>query len=352
MVSPTEHDSRPETGSAESDEALMQRLFAIGGARQSPDPAALRRAEETFRAALAPVVQRGKRKRIFMTVSIAASLLAAVGLGFVYTQQHASVATDVPVASFVRSDGPVEVIGGSRAKSKAVYIGESVMTGDTGRASLRYHGSDIRLDVATTVRFDPARLVLERGALYVDTDAREPGEPPVVVETRFGMLGHTGTQFLARLDFDQLTVGVREGTVFVKSGSGRRDMTARPHEAYVAQVDPFGEIQIHTAAPFGGMWSWVTETSPGFTSDGKSVDSYLDWLGREYGYSIEYGDAATAARAKATLLHGDLNGMSVADAFATVSATTRLAVDLDATGVVRVSSEGDHDAHPRNDGQQ
>jgi hypothetical protein len=352
MVSRTEHDSQPDPGSTESDEALMQRLFAIGGARQTPDPAALRRAEETFRSALAPVVQRRKRKRTFMTISIAASLFVAVGLGFVYTQQQSSVAADVPVASFVRSDGPVEVIGGSRAKSKAIYVGESVMTGDTGRASLRYHGSDVRLDVATTVRFDPARLVLERGGLYVDTDAREAGAPPVVVETRFGMLGHTGTQFIARLDTNLLTVGVREGTVFVKSSAGRRDMTARPHEAYVAQVDPFGEIQIHAAAPFGGLWSWVPETSPGFTSDGKSVDAYLDWLGREYGYSIEYGDAATESRAKATLLRGDLNGMTVADAFATVSATTRLAIDLDTVGVVRVSSEGDHDAHPGNDGQQ
>src|SRR5512147_925582 len=125
MVSPTEHDSQPDRDPAESDEALMQRLFTIGGARQTPDPAALQRAEDTFRSALAPVVQRGKRKRTVMTISIAASLLAAVGLGFLYTQQQSSVATDVPVASFVRSDGPVEVIGGSRAKSKAVYVGES-----------------------------------------------------------------------------------------------------------------------------------------------------------------------------------------------------------------------------------
>jgi ferric-dicitrate binding protein FerR (iron transport regulator) len=352
MVSPTERDSQADSGDTESDEALMQRLFAIGGARQTADQASLRRAEEAFRSALAPVVQRRKRKRTVITISIAASLVAAVGLGFVYTQQQSWVATDVPVASFVRSDGPVEVIGGNRAKSKSVYIGESVMTGDSGRASLRYHGSDVRLDVATTVRFDPARLVLERGALYVDTDAREASEPPVVIETRFGMVGHTGTQFIARLDTNLLTVGVREGTVFVKSGSGRRDMTAQPHEAYVAQVDPFGEIQIHPAAPFGGLWAWVPETSPEFTSDGKSVDAYLDWLGREYGYSIEYGDAATESRAKATLLHGDLNGMTVADAFATVGATTRLAVDLDTSGVVRVSSEGNHDAHPRNDGQQ
>ena len=80
-----------------------------------------------------------------------------------------------------------------------------------------------------TVRFDSTRLVLERGAIYVDTgDAASRTEPPVLIETRFGMLGHTGTQFMAKLDADRLTVGVREGTVFVKSGSERRDMSASP----------------------------------------------------------------------------------------------------------------------------
>ena len=350
MDSRTDNDSRDDL---QREDALMQRLFAVSGRRGAPDAAALQRAEEALRRGPAPIVQRRKRKRTLMTLSIAASVLAAVGLGLIYANQQPAVTNTESIARLVKSVGPVEVIGGTAATPNAIRSGRVLLTGATGRASLRYRGADVRLDVATTVRFDPTKLVLERGALYIDTgDTRLAGEPPVLVETRFGMLGHTGTQFMARLDTDRLTVAVREGTVFVKSGGSRRDMSAQAHAASFAEVDASGDIQVHEAAPYGGMWSWVPEVSPGFTAEGKSVDTYLGWLGREYGYAVEYDNPISESLAKSVLLHGDLSGLAVADAIVAVSATTQLAVNLDAVGVIRVSLERDHDADPRHDGQQ
>ena len=275
----TDDDSRRE-------DALMKRLFTVWGARREPDQATVRRAEDAFRQALAPVIQRRKRKRTTMAISIAASLFVAVGLGvgLFYVDQPSTGTNVGPVASIVKSVGPVEVIGGAVTTPNTIHIGQSVLTGPTGRASLRYRGSDVRLDVATTVRFDATRLYLERGAVYVDTgNERAAGEPPVLIDTPFGMLGHTGTQFMARLDPDGLVVAVREGTVFVKSGNNRRDMSAQSHVASIAQVDASGDIRVHEAPPYGGMWSWVLETSPQFVVEGKSVDAYLGWIGREYG---------------------------------------------------------------------
>ena len=55
-------DTRTEDDS-DSDDALMRRLLAPLGRRQAPNDAAMQRAEQTFRAALAPVVLRRKRTR-------------------------------------------------------------------------------------------------------------------------------------------------------------------------------------------------------------------------------------------------------------------------------------------------
>jgi ferric-dicitrate binding protein FerR (iron transport regulator) len=336
------------------DDALMRRLFALLGRRAAPGEAVMRRAEDAFREALAPIIQRRKSTRNRIALSIAATLLAAVGIGVIVNDRSSNPTDSGAVANLVKSIGPVEVMGDAASghAAGAIRIGQVLMTGANGRASLRYRGADVRLDVATTVRFDPARLVLERGAIYVDTgDARPPNEPPVLVETRFGMLGHTGTQFMAKLDADRLTVGVREGTVFAESRGNRRDMSAQPHRASSAEVDASGNIQVHEVTPFGGMWSWVPEASPGYAVEGSSVDTFLRWLGREHGYSLQYDGPASEARAKTTVLHGDLNGLSMADAIAVVNATTQLDVDLESTGTVSVALEGNHDADPGHDGQ-
>jgi hypothetical protein len=51
------------------------------------------------------------------------------------------------------------------------------------------------------------------------------------------------------------------------------------------------------------------------------------------------------------VLHGDLNGLSIEEAIAVVTATTQFKIDLDSTGTVRVALERNHDADPRHDGQ-
>jgi len=348
MGKQTDNDSNHD------DDALMRQLLAPLGPRQAPDEAALRRAEAVFREALAPVVLRSRRNRMRTLLSVAATVVVAVAFGVIFGNRSADPADAEAIANVVKFIGPVELIGETNAVhvGGAIRSGQVMMTGATGRASLRYRGADVRLDVATTVRFEPARLVLERGAIYVDSgDRRARTEPPVVIETRFGMLGHIGTQFMAKLDSDRLMVGVRQGTVFVQSNNERRDMSAQPHQASIAEVDASGAIQIHETTPFDGLWSWVPEASPGYAVEGRSVEAYLQWLARERGYSVQYDSPASATQAKATMLHGDLSGLSMENAIAVVHATTQLNINLDQSGTVRVALEGNHDADPRHDGQ-
>lgn len=328
-------DTRNEDDS-NGDDALMRRLLAPVGRREAPDAAAMQRAEQAFREALAPVVLRRKRSRRRAWLSLAATVVVGIG-AVLFTMQPPNRTETGAIATLVTSSGAVELLGDTTALQPAAAIrtGDTLMTGATGRAALHYRGADVRLDVASTVRFDPARLVLERGAIYADTgDPASRTEPPVVIETRFGVLGHTGTQFTARLDADRLTVGVREGTVYVDSGHERRDMTASLHAASVAEVGSSGDIRVRESVPYDNLWSWVADASPGYIVENSSVDAYLQWLGHEHGYSVQY-NGNSAAQATSTLLHGEPGNLSIEDAVAMINATTALEVALD-TGTLRV----------------
>jgi hypothetical protein len=349
MALPTEDES---TG----DDALMRRLLAALGPRRDPSPTLRRAGELAFRQALAPiVVRRARRRRIALSTAACAAfaLIVAVGIGFTSRERRSNPATGAAVAQLVGSVGAVEVLGVGVVSSPAtIQAGQALMTADTGRALLRYRGADVRVDVASTVRFGPAVLGLERGAIYVDAGSvRAAGTSGIVIETRFGTLGDVGTQFLAKIDRSRLTVAVREGTVFLMSAQNRHDLTATPREAQIAEVDDSGHLVVHAGPTHGDLWSWVAEVSPEFAVEGRSVDDYLRFLSREHGYALDYRDPSTAARAKAVLLHGDMNGLSLEEAAAAVSATTHLAVVVDAPGTLSVRSEGDHDADPRHDRQ-
>src|SRR5262245_60847043 len=234
MDSPTDDERR--------EDELMRRAFTLTGRRPEVDPAALQRAEQAFRRALAPTVERARRQRrtrAYSRGSLAAAFIVALGIAWLLPRPSDPV-TDEPIATLVASRGPVELLGNAHVE-RGIRVGQVLMTGADGRASLHYREADVRLDVATTVRFDAARLVLERGAVYVDTGgARAPGEPNVLIETRFGMVGHTGTQFVARVDDGGLTVGVREGTVFVKANADRRDLGAAADSSTIAVVGASG----------------------------------------------------------------------------------------------------------------
>ena len=144
---------------------------------------------------------------------------------------------------------------------------------------------------------------------------------------------------------------MREGTVFIKGDADRRDLTAARHGATIAEVGPSGTIDVREAPSFDGLWSWVPQLSQGFAADGRSVDAYLGWVSREYGYTVDYGDAATESRAKSTLLHGDLGGLPIGTALDAVGATTDLDVNLDSSGELRVTSKREHDSGGRNERQ-
>ena len=345
----------PPTDKQPADDDLLRRMFARVGRRDVPDAVALDRAEAAFRAALAPTVRRRKRNRMLFVGSLAAALVLVVLATAIFRNQRPAAAI---IATVVRELGPVQVLGGVPAAGGATPIraGQTLVTGATGRAAARYNDVDIRIDIATTVRFEATKLVLTGGAIYVDSGASPVRRsPPVTIETRFGTVSHTGTQFLTRVDPDMLTVSVREGTVFVQTHDARRDLSALRERTSIVEIDASGAVRTRHGLPYGGIWSWAPTVST--LPTGGSLHAYLTWLSREYGYALAYDQPATQTQAENTRLHGDLGALALADAIAAVNATTRLHVDVDAgvdlddAGTLRVSRASGPDTGPE-DGAQ
>src|SRR5262249_15063645 len=141
-----------------------------------------------------------------------------------------------------------------------------------------------------------------------------------------------------------------EGTVFFVSAQDRRDLSATPGVAQVAEIDATGHFEIHAESTHAGPWAWVPEASRGFVTEGRSVDAYLRWLADEQGYALAYRSPASEAQAKRGLLPGDLGALPPQAAVAAIGSITDLDVALD-DSTISVASKRERDADPGHDRQ-
>ncbi len=95
--------------------------------------------------------------------------------------------------------------------------GSTVTTSVGTLAMTLTSGVHLRLDASSTARLDSATdVVLERGAVYVDSAGAHPTQPdasPISIHTPAGLVRDIGTQFEVRLDDAGLRIRVRDGEV-------------------------------------------------------------------------------------------------------------------------------------------
>ena len=197
---------------------------------------------------------------------------------------------------------------------------DRIETDADSRAALRMpSGVSVRLDNHTSAVIDTeSRVILQRGAAYVDA---QPGAAALFLQTSFGVVRHTGTQFEVRLADAALQVRVREGSVVVEAS--RERWTSRAGELLVvAHGRPPERRAIATSGP---EWGWVTSVAPPFRLEGATVPAFLQWITREQGWRIEYGDSSLRARVDTIQLHGSIEGFTAEEALAAVLPTCGLA---------------------------
>lgn len=188
---------------------------------------------------------------------------------------------------------------------------DAVVTG-AGVASLRLTGGTL-LQVAggTSVRLmSPERLALTEGRVYVETGGRQS----LAVETPLGIVRDLGTRFEVRLTPMALRVRVRDGEV--RLSRDRRDHDARPGDEVA--VDAAGAVSRRTVAVDGPIWAWTTAAHAPFDIDGHTVYEFLAWLADEHDWELRFTGVAVEQKARATTLHGSVQGLTADQSLAAV----------------------------------
>jgi ferric-dicitrate binding protein FerR (iron transport regulator) len=204
-----------------------------------------------------------------------------------------------------------------------VKSGDILRTGSDGRTAIALSsGVQLRLDTGTQLALnDVDEAALARGAVYVDSGVAT-GAPAArfVLDTPAGDVRHLGTQYEARLDGSVLQVGVREGRVEVSGVHGA--VIAEAGE--LLAVGGTGQVTRGALAPDASAWDWVQGITPPFSIEGRTVDEFLTWAGRETGRTVEYASPEVARQARSVMLNGTVEGLPPERALAAVLATTSL----------------------------
>ena len=333
-----EHEQNHQRTGDDADLAAL--LRAVGPRLQPPaDVAAEVRAAVTaeWRATVA-ARQPARRRVVQPWMAMAASVAAiAIAVGIALPQWNG---TDDRVATVARVSGAAEVRHSADGAWQPLTAGSNVAAGDeirtqaSGRVALRRPDSlEVRLDAATQLAFnDDERASLATGSVYVDAGAPGSGSDAFVLGTPYGDVRHLGTQYVASVRGGLLQVAVREGSVAVDKG--KSPVAARAGEALTIARD--GVVSRSQLDVYGEAWRWAESVAPEFAIDGRSLDEFLAWAGRETGRKIVYTSADAAREAETTLLNGSIAGLTPEAAVAAVFASAPGLRQQIAGGQIRV----------------
>ena len=301
-------DSRPDipTPGSFGQEEMVAKLVRL--AREGPEVPADGAAK--IKAAIRPLwqaeVRRRFRRRVVLWsgagLAAAASLLLAVTV--LFTRPAPIVATVVRVIGSLEAidkHGASDLITGDPA-ARELIAGTMLTTTKNQRAALELgEGVSLRIDEGTRVRLvSPERLELERGAVYVDSQA----SGRIEVLTPMALVREIGTQFEVRHHADELIVTVRDGEVLVTGG----DLDVGITRGRSMTLDRNGARSIQTVDPWAERWAWVQDIGPSFDIEGETAAAFLRWVALETGWTIRFADEEAKQLVESVVLHGSIAG--------------------------------------------
>lgn len=262
------------------------------------------------------VTGRHRMRSQLTRFAVAATILLAVAVSFNFLRTEGIA--PVQVASIEKSFGSIYVLGEQSTIRKlpdtaVVMSGQIIKTDrDSGMGLAWSNGGSLRIAANTVIEFVSDEVVyLRSGRIYFDSTpsnliasiSSNSGQAVLSIQTDHGTVTHAGTQYMTYTASDKLEVSVREGLVAIdgkyhdeKVSAGQQLSLSGSARATVLNIDRYG-----------GAWSWIEETSPRVSIDGRSVDEFLSWVSRETGLQVKYPNAATEEAARNTILKGDVN---------------------------------------------
>ncbi len=327
-------------------EAAIARLLREAGPRPTVPRERSERVRQVVREQwVASVRARRRRRHLYGFGSLGALAAAAI----VILAVRVSFRSDLPSpATPAVAVGVLEAVTGTLRVSEtvlAVALGDRVFTGAVletdrdARAALRLSsGPSLRLDMDTRLQVITASaFLLERGAVYVDSGPDTAESGALSIETAFGVARDVGTQFEVRLRDGAMLVRVREGLVELTHEE-------RVHEASAGneiRLAKDGALDRRSVLPYAPQWAWVTRTAPPFALQGQTLETFLDWVSRERGWTPRFEDARLAAAASTILLEGSVLEVASEAALRTVLPTCGLSHRIENGVLWIVDMEGD-----------
>ncbi|MDH3627326.1 MAG: FecR family protein [Acidobacteriota bacterium] len=230
-----------------------------------------------------------------------------------------------------------ERVGSTSAEpNSALAAGGVLSTGKNGRLALRFaSGHSVRVDYSSTVRLlDERTLVLERGALYVDSGSYSNEGSKLEIRTPLGSIHETGTQYEVRLDDESTRVRLREGSVVVRHDGQSHEVSAGDELLIGADGSAmWTPLSIH-----GGSWSWLIDVTPMPDFDGENAHKFLEWVARERGWQLVFASEAVADASETTILGGTFGDLTLPQALDAVLPTCRMTYDV-RDGILLIDTE-------------
>lgn len=305
--------SEPGRATGIENDIELKQLFSHALPRETPDAAAEAAARSAVHDEWQILVGQRHRRRQVARWAIAASVVIA--LFSVFSAFRTIDVNEVRVAEIRKSFGSVYILGEQSVLTRtgdlmSIRQGQTIVTDKNAGLALAWiNGGSVRVAEESEVEFrSDDSIFLHAGQVYFDSTPSlllaggdAIGAVNFVIETDYGVISHVGTQFMAAIEQNKLTVTVREGRVAVEGLYYDAAVGSREQVIFDGQRHPRTTKNI---SGHGEDWAWIARTSPPVDVDGKSIDQFLVWVSRELGLDVEYATDAAAQIAREEKLLG------------------------------------------------
>lgn len=291
-----------------SEEALRE-LFRHGSRRLQPPVEDEQEIREAVYAEWNELTGKRRRNRRLVYWAAAASVVFATVFAWNSIRVPAFSTTAATVQRslgdvYVREQGTGNLTA-AKDLDFEMLVGQTIVTKTGSAVAIAWSsGGSLRLDQQTDVLIvSPTEVELVSGRVYYDSgmlDASGLRSSSLTVTTAFGTVRHIGTQFMADVSDDVLTVSVREGLVSV---DGVR-FAGETKAGQKIEIHSDGDHTLDSDAGFGANWRWVESIVPALNLDGRSVLEFLNWVSRESGRPLKFESSSAEVLAASTNLQG------------------------------------------------